>query len=227
MLDWTKYEGRREVVAYPAKFSETRFGIPALWEAVSKAEILYRGWPFIYVDRNRDTRVVDDGLQTEVTLTHIRGHEYFETWRLLRSGLFFHRAVMDEDAYPPLAREGKVLGLETTVYHISEAIGSLWHLYAALGVADTEFVTMTFTYDGVQGRDLRIVSPSRAGFIGKQTCFVPKITCERGLPLGDWRASEVDLATDVCVEIFQQFQWIQPNLTSIRELASGLLGKKR
>jgi hypothetical protein len=227
MVDWQKYEGYREVIAYPAEFSENRFAIGMLWKAVQKAEILYRGWPFIFVDSDkRETYVIEDSIETVVDITQLRGYAYFEMWKLKRSGLFFHRALMDEETYPPAAEQGKVLDLDLTVYHISEAIGSLWHLYIELGVPDDELLTINFTYKGVKDRNLVVLSPRRAGFMGPQICHSSEISLEHSLPLGEWRASEVDIASEISSEIFQQFQWIEPNLPSIRDLASKVLGKK-
>ena len=227
MVDWQKYEGYREVIAHPADFSENRFAIEMLWKAAQKAEILYRGWPFIFVESGQgQTYVIEDSIETVVDITRVRGYEYFEMWKLKRSGLFFHRALMDEEAYPPAVQQGKVLGFELTVYHISEAIGSLWHLYTELGVPDDELLTINFTYKGVKDRNLVVLSPRLAGFMGPQICRSSEISYERSLPLGEWRASEVDIASEISSELFQQFQWIQPNLSSIRELASKTLAKK-
>ena len=227
MIDWQKYEGYREVIAHPAEFSESRFSIRMLWKAAQKAEILYRGWPFIFVSTDKEeTYVIEGGIKTVVDITRVRGHEYFETWELKCSGLFFHRALMDEETYPPAVQQGKVLGLSFTVYHVSEAIGSLWHLYTELGVPNDELLTINFTYKGVKNRNLVVLSPKRVGFMGSQICRSTKISLERSLPLGEWRASEVDIATEISSEIFQQFQWIEPNLSSIRDLASKALAKK-
>jgi hypothetical protein len=227
MVDWQKFEAYREVVAYPAEFSKNRFAMETLWKAVQKAEILYRGWPFIFVDpEKKQTYAIDDSIETVVDITRVRGYEYFEMWKLRQSGLFFHQALMDEETYPPATKQGKVLSFEHTVYHISEAIGSLWHLYTELGIADDEVLTINVTYKGVKDRNLVVLSPSRAPFIGPQICRSSEISRERSLPLGEWRASEVDIASEIISEIFQHFQWIEPNLSSIRELASKTLGKK-
>jgi hypothetical protein len=227
MFDWEKYEGYREVTAYPANFSDTRFGIELLWKAVEKAEILYRGWPFIFVDRNKEqTYVINDSIQSVVDLTNIKQHEYFEMWTLKQSGLFLHRALMDEETLPRAKARGKVLGLELTVLHVSEAIGSLWHLYDDLGVPDKEIVTIKFIYTGVKDRNLVLLSPERLGFMGPQVCRSLEISKERSLPLEEWRASEVEIAVGICADIFRQFQWIEPNLNTIRELASKLLAKR-
>ena len=67
---------------------------------------------------------------------------------------------------------------------------------------------------------------SKAGFMGPQICRSAQISRERSLPLGEWRASEVDIASEISSEIFQQFQWIQPDFSSIRELTSETLAKK-
>jgi len=227
MVDWQKYEGYREVIAYPAEFSENRFARGMLWKAAEKAEILYRGWPFIFVDPDkRQTSVIGDGIETEVDITRIRGYEYFEMWKLKCSGLFFHRALMDEETYPPAVEKGKVLSFSFTVYHTSEAIGSLWHLYTELGVPNDELLTINFTYEGVKDRNLVFLGPKWAGFMGPQICRSAEISLERSLPLREWRASEVDIASEISSEIFQQFQWIEPNLSSIRDLASKALAKK-
>lgn len=227
MIDWEKYEGYREVTAYPEYFSENRFGIDILWKAAEKAEILYRGWPFIFVDRDRkETYVIDDSIETLVDLTRLRRHEYFEMWKLRQSGLFLHRALMDEETLPGAVEQGKVLSFELTVYHVSEAIGSLWHLYSELGVPDDELLTISFTYKGVKERNLVVLSPSRMGFLRPLICRSTQISRERCLPLAEWRASEVEIACEISSEIFQQFQWIEPNLSTVRELASELLAKR-
>lgn len=228
IFNWRKYEGYREVTAYPAEFSDDRFTIDLLWKAVERAEINYGGWPFIFVDPDRkETYVIDDGIETVVDLTKVRGYEWFETWKLRRSGLFFHRRLMVEETDPHAVRLGKVLGLEFTVYHVSDAVGSLWHLYRELGISDDELVTIHFTYVGVRDRNLVVLSPDRMGFMGPQICRSKQITAERCLPLGEWRASEVNIAAEISAEIFQQFQWIEPSLSSIKELASNRLARKQ
>ena len=184
MIDWKKYEGYREVTAYPSpsEFSKDQFEITALWKAAEKAEILFRGWPFIYVDRNRnDTYVIKDGIRTVVETTDVRRYEHWEMWELKQSGLFFHRSLMDEETFPRAAEMNKVLSFEMTVYHISEAIGSLWRLYAELGVPDKELLTIKFTYKGVEGRHLVTLDPLRGGFRGRYDCRIPEISRERSI----------------------------------------------
>ncbi len=124
-----------------------------------------------------------------------------------------------------MPEQGKVLGFELTIYHISKAIGSLWHLYRELDVPDDEVITINFIFLKAKDRNLVVLSPSRAGFMSRQVCRSPQISVERQLPLEEWQASEVDIALEISIEVFQQFQWIEPNLNSIRTLVSNLLAK--
>ena len=227
MINWEKYEGYREVTAYPSEFSEDRFEITSLWQAAEKAEILFRGWPFIYVDRVKsDTYIVGDGIRTMVELTDIRRYEFWEMWELKQSGLFFHKSLMDEETSPRAVEMGKVLSFELTVYHVSEAIGSLWRLYTELGIPDKELLTIKFTYKGVNGRQLVTLDPSRIGFRGRYDCRSEEVSRERSLPLDVWRSSEVNLATEISRELFQCFQWIDPdNKPTIKKLVSELLAR--
>lgn len=227
MIDWQKYKSYREVTAYPEHFNDRRFEIKELCEATKKSDILYRGWPFIYFDNNlKDTNVIKDAIETIIDLSDIRGYEQFETWKIKRSGLFFHRALMDEETSPRAKNLGKVLDFDLTIWHISEAIGSLWHLYDALNVPDKEYITFNFTYTDVDNRKLVVLNPERVGFMMEQICYSPSISIERRLPLGEWRASDVDISTEISSEFFQNFQVIEPNLPAIKKLVSKILAKQ-
>jgi hypothetical protein len=222
----TTIEGYSEVTAYPAELSEKRFPQGLLWKAAAKGQIWYRGWPFIFVDGKRKlTYAIDDGIQTVWDPRPVSIDECYEVWRLKRSGLFFHRTQMMEEAYRRRIKQGTILIVEMTVYRISEAISSLWHLYKGLGVPETEPLTISFAYRGVKDRSLVVLNPTRMGLIlaSPQVCRVPQFTCERCLPLQNWRAYEVDLAIEISAEVFQQFQWLKPDLSVIRALATELL----
>lgn len=228
-IPWDKYEGYREVTAYPEVFDEQRFGINALWSAARKADVLFRGWPFIFVDdRKGSTTVIGDSLETIVDLTDIRSHEHFETWQLRTSGLFFHRTLMDEETYPPALERGKMLDYIATIYHVSEAIGSLWRLFEALDVPDDESITMEFRYTGTAGRHLTSWDPRRVIFFrNSYVCKTQTVERRRRMSLGLWRATDWSVAAEVCCEIFQQFQWIDPNRDEVNRLTREFLSRVR
>lgn len=213
MIDWGKYAAYREVTAYPTEFSKERFEMSALRRAAEKASVLFRGWPFLHVDRNTErTYVIGDMIETVVDLTWIAGYECFEMWQLRQSGLLFHRRLMREVTYPPALQRGKVLDITQSLYHLAEAVGSLWRLYEQLGVPGDEEVSIEFRYTDLQGRRLTYLDPERDFFFDPMheghICHTPEIVRARRLPLAEWRAADGDIATEVACEIFQQFQWL-------------------
>ena len=228
-ITWEKYEGYREVTAYPEAFHDERFGIDALRSAARRAEVLFRGWPFIFVDDRKGlTTVIGDSLETTIDLTDIRTHEHFETWQLRMSGLFFHRTLMDEETYPPALQRGKMLDYIATIYHVSEAVGSLWRLYEALDVPDDEMITMEFRYTGTAERRLTSWDPFREIFFrNSYVCKTDTVERRKRISLGLWRATDWSVAAEVCCEIFQQFQWVDPNRDQINDLAREFLSKVR
>lgn len=225
-IPWDKYAAYREVTAHPAAFGEERFGLDALRKAAQQAEVLFRGWPFIFFDErftlSRGTRI-----EAIIDVSETRGHDYFETWQLWQSGLFFHRALMDESTHPEAVKRGKMMDFVMTVYHIGEAVGSLWRLYAALGVEDDERITIEFRYTDAGGRRIHTLEPSRAPIRTVHPCADDEVTRKKEASLGTWRASDAEIVTQIAVEVFQRFGWIEPNRDEISKIAHEFLAKPR
>ncbi|MBI2886721.1 MAG: hypothetical protein HYY02_05890 [Chloroflexi bacterium] len=225
-VDWSKYPAIRRTSAYPIPdvFNEKRFTVQQLREAASRAVILFRGWPFIYYNYDRATRVLGDGLETVVNQESREAEPpKIEQWNLLRSGAFLHRTVLRESYYPK-AKGRRVLDTTGTIYHTAEAIGSLWRLYEALAVPDQEDVTIEFVYEDTERRELKESEPGRGPFAREQLCYAPRVEVFRTLPLQIWRASDVQLAAEICLEIFQQFQW-EPSLRYLEDEIRAFLGR--
>jgi len=224
-IDWSKYPAVRKTTSYPTVFDEKRFTIQQLREAASRADVLFRGWPFIYYNYDPDaTRVLGDGLETVVNQEG-RGEAepIIEQWNLLRSGAFLHRTVVRESYYPK-AKGKRVLDTMGTIYHTAEAIGSLWRLYEALAVPDEEEVTVEFVYEDTERRELKVLIPGRIPFDREQLCYTPQVKISRTQPLYLWRASDVQISAEICLEIFQQFQW-EPSLRQIEDEIRPFLGR--
>lgn len=227
-LDWSKYQGVRITSAYPSVFDEKRFTIKQLREAVQGAHVLFRGWPFIYSHPER-THVINDGLETVVNLTERTwsSKPIIEQWNLLRSGAFLHRTIMNELTWDQ-AKSRHVLDVIETIYHVSEAIGSLWRLYEALGVPYGEKVTIKFLYEGTKEQELDELIPKEHRFpftyYRGLRCYTPKIEVSQTQSLELWRATDVQTAAEICQEIFQQFQW-EPSLQQIEDEIRPFLGR--
>ena len=225
-IPWDKYAAYREVTAHPAAFGEGRFGLDALRKAAQQAEVLFRGWPFIFFDErftlSRGTRI-----EAIIDVSETRGHDYFETWQLWQSGLFFHRALMDESTHPEAVKRGKILDFVMTVYHIGEAVGSLWRLYAALGVEDGEMITIEFRYTDAKDRRLDTLDLHRAPIPWAQPCADQEVVRRREAPLSVWRASDAQITAEIAIEVFQRFGWTDPNRAEISKIANEFLAKPR
>ncbi len=230
-IDWSKYPAVRNTTSYPTRFDEKRFTIQQLREAASRAEVLFRGWPFIYYNYDPDaTHIIGDGLETVVNQESRKAEPIIEQWNLLQSGAFLHRTVMSE-LHDPQGKGQRVLDVTETIYHVAEAIGSLWRLYEALAVPDEEDVTIEFVYEDTKDRELVELHPRRnrrfdllPRWNSWNKCFAPKVEISRTLPLQIWRASDAQIAAEICVEIFQQFQW-EPSLRQIEEEIRPFLGR--
>lgn len=226
-IDWSKYQAIRRVSAFPSIPNEKRFTIQQLREAASRAEVLFRGRPFIAV-RHFDSHGgavphnVDDGIEIIINEPEI-DTPYIEQWNLLMSGAFLHRIVMRE-LFDPRAKGERVLNPIETMYHVAEAIGSLWRLYEALAVPDEEEVTIEFAYEDTEERELKVLDPARVPFDRRSLCYATLVEVSRTQPLYLWRASDAQSAAEICLEIFQQFQW-EPSLRQIEDEIRPFLGR--
>lgn len=220
---WTRFPARREVTAHPVVLDEERFSLDDLFLAARNSEVLYRGWPFISFEEG-ETRPRGKRIETTFDLTQLRGHEYFETWQLWQSGLFFHRALMEEDAASRAPERGKILDFEETIYHISEAIGSLWRLYSTLGIDDSDPISIEFRYTDARERRVDTVNPRRS-IRTSLSCADEEVVRAREEPLGIWRSSDTDIASDIAAEVFQRFGWVSPNRPEITKIVRRFLAK--
>ena len=209
-IPWDEYDAYREVVARPAQFGEERFPLDTLWDASRRSQILFRGWPFIFFD-DRYTKRYNKRVETVVDITELRPYAAFERWELHQSGLFFHKQLMDEETYEPYRSQGRIIGFETTVYHISEAIGSLWRLYVALGMPEDETLSIDFRYTGAKGRRVQTLDIGRGHIFTDQGCMEEVVERRRVAPLSIWRATDADIAAEIVAEVFHRFGWISAN----------------
>lgn len=200
-------------------------------EAARTAMVMFRGWPFIAVlDKSKvteGTQVVGDSLETIVERNRMGGNLHFELWRLRRSGLLFHKSLMDEETYEAAVERGKMLDYTATIYHVSEAVGSLWRLYEALGVPDDESIAIEFRYSGMEGRYLGSWDPRRRFFTTDYVCHSPVVEHTKSMSLGLWRATDAEHAADICLEIFHDMQWLDADRDQIARVATDFLSRVR
>lgn len=222
-IDWSKYKAVRRTSAFPisSEFNKKRFSIPQLREAASRAKVLFRGRQFISPDPDL-THTIGDGLEM---IYNPEGYPRVEQWNLLQSGAFLHRITMYEvyDWKQRKPRDKRVIDTMETIYHVAEVVGSLWRLYEALNVPAEENVTIEFVYEDTKERELVVLDPRRDLLPGR-LCYSSEVEVSRTLPLQIWRATDVRTSAEICLDIFQQFQW-EPSMQHLEEEIRAFLGK--
>jgi len=233
-IDWTRYPTVRTTRAFPVPpaFDPKRFSHAQLHRAASGASILFRGWSFIVYSKGKpfNTHNISDGIETTIDAAGQRPGPTVEQWTLLRSGAFLHRILMREELDPraeDMRRDGRrVLNTMETIYHVAEAIGSLWRLYDGLGVPNEESVTVEFSYHDTEGRELVVLDPRRSPMVTKRLCYAPRVEVARTFALWLWKAGDVQAAVEICEELFEHFQW-EPGRQHLEDEIRPFLGKPR
>lgn len=223
-LKQKNYTGYREVTFFPSSsFSEKRFQLTELREALSQASVDFRGWPFIFIsNHSKDLYMIQDGIESLVSFPDFAGHDRTDFWRFYTSGLFYHRTLMWEESADRerkrainvnhLAKDhkGPTIDFLSLIYYVAEAINALTRLYHAADL-DDEPITARFRVLGTDNRLLTSYSGRllRMRYIAK----IPEVIEERTYNLNEWKAGIIDLALDVIKTIFLKFNWEMPSIS--------------
>lgn len=158
--------GYWEAVIRPATHVPTRVPIAKLESIVERNAVQIRGWDFPHVDRRKPPARLQDSIVNATEWEHIA-----ELWRFYQSGQFVSLRAMwtdwrDRSGFWPVGpneqwrRGGQLLMLDA-FYSLVE----IYEFAARLSATDAGDSTMVIdvTVGGLQGRDLKMESPTRAG----------------------------------------------------------------
>lgn len=223
--------GYFEASFFPESFDAARFTLDKLRLAASRGSVDFRGWPFLYLHPNTPDRTytIEDGLETFVQTKDFGDDDLVDFWRLQQSGFFYQRTAMR-----PLSMPSRGLSLRTmtssendkdtidcvvdfraTAIYIAEAIHCLTRLYDGL-LDDVDEVALITGLVGTQDRVLVSLGPFSMALFDKYVCRIPEIIIQRRHSLVDWRAGIVDHAVEIANEVYQRFNWPNPNLSTAR-----------
>jgi hypothetical protein len=210
-----KCAGYFEMSFFPDRFERSRFTLDQLRAAAKRGEMNYRGWPFLYVDRNaKDTYVIQHGIQTSVHKNIASEVDLVSFWQFQQSGFFYQRTSMSPD---PLSVKDAptrcVVDFRAVAMYAAEAIHCLSRLYEGL-LDPSEEVSLVWRLLGTQGR---VLTSSEFPLWADYTSRMPEIVIERQQPLADWRAGIVDHAVEVSNEVYLSFNWPNPGLAAARD----------
>ncbi len=222
-----EYRGYREVSFHPLAYSGQRFSLNELNAAVKRAYANFRGWPFLYWNENKSevSYTIQDGLETFVTIQDFAGYDRLYFWRLHQSGFFYHRDLMWEEGYARTRQVPLSIDISRMAMYVAESIYCMGQIYLGL-IPDESEITIRFRVLGTEGIALDKLDSNLFFLRESCICRVPEIIHERCLPLAEWRAGTVDLALQICKEIFARFNWMKPDIESIREIIEKMLSRR-
>jgi hypothetical protein len=209
--------GYFEASFFPKLFEESRFSFEQLWAAAERGNVDFRGWPFLYIHPSTPERTyaIQDGLETFVQTKDFGGDDLVDFWCLQQSGFFYQRTAMRPDSLSH--RDGStrcVMDFRAAALYVAEAIHCLTRLYDGLLNGDDE-VSLSLGLLGTNDRVL-ISSGSFMPPWAEYTCRMPELIIERSRPVADWQAGIVDHAVEIAKDIYQRFNWLNPNLEAAR-----------
>lgn len=210
--DWPAYVGFRDAAWWPARFSPARLPLDALYRAAQKAEVDYRGWPFLwYHPSSYPPQVLQDGIEVCVPADSppFRTYNY---WQLRQSCFFYQYSLMYEDVQAQQRGVAPSVDITETAIYVAEAIDCLARLYDALDISD-EDVTLRLRIVGVQGRSL----VARRGILGRHQTTLPEVRYEATRSIEEWAAGRVDLAADITRELLLRFNWTDAPVARFRD----------
>lgn len=215
--DWPTFHAFRNAASWPARFDDERFSLDQLHEAIARAHVLYRGWPFLYFHPGMDElAVLSDGLEATVYYAGFSPRYTFDHWQIHQSGLFYQRARAAEDGVAAKPADRWIWFDELAVY-VAEAVDCVCRLYEALGVTD-EAVTLRVRMTDTQGRIVERSSPSLGGTLATYTCPLPELSRTKTYSIEDWRAGRVDHAAEITRELLQRCGWLDPPVQGFRAM---------
>jgi hypothetical protein len=213
-----------ETVFQPATFDLYRFKSNVLTSAAQRAEVSFTGWPFIFIDDNRQDRFssTDDGIEVTIERQNLLNLDCFDFWRLNESGLFYKKELTAMSGSEPPS-----VSAQDTVRYFAEAIYCMTRLYEGL-LDDSEYMSFRATFLGTRNRALVWTdhgSPLgiyRSNYIANR----PSLEVSASLPLAEWRAGNVDHAISMATELMNGFGLEKPNEEQMRTQISNLFERR-
>jgi hypothetical protein len=209
--------GYFEATFVPEQFDPGRFPLNTLRAAAERAEVTYTGWPFLYFDREqmKRTYVVQDGWETFIQDKDFGGHYLMDFWRLQQSGFFYYRTILRPSGTRSDQGDSPMADVKFLAIYIAEAIDCLTRLYDGL-FEDTDTITLNLRLFDTNGRRLVNSEPGSMPLWAPYICRIPEITVERRFSLAEWRAAIIDHAVAMTNDVYQRFNWTNPNLSLAR-----------
>jgi hypothetical protein len=176
----------------------------------------------MHPNTSESTYVIEDGIETFVKLKDLSNYDLVDFWRFHQSGFFYQRTAMRPDSSTD--RDGAILcalDFRAAAVYIAEALHCLTRLYDGL-LDDAEEVSFVLTLLGTQDRHL---GGGTLSFYHNYVCRIPEVRIERRCSISEWRAGIVDHAVQIAKDVYQRFNWINPNIGAARTTIEKLFAR--
>jgi cellulose biosynthesis protein BcsQ len=178
-----------------------------LLDASRRSQIDEFGWPIgIVLDNQPDARPkpVSDGIEAEVSLDHPQMGPSYDYWAWRRNGDFYLLQSFFEDER---FERGTRLAFDTRIIRLTETILYCSRVYQRLGVPGETPVRFASRWEGLKGRKLIAMTPTRS--LQARETTEDSVTSSTVVPLAQIRSRIVSLVSELLSPVFMVFDFLQ------------------
>lgn len=216
LLERIKDKGHWRVVIKPEAYDESLLRVPEIDPLVRGAKVSLRGWSFPYTSNRNDELGGHEIHQNYVEYWSDWGSNS-SFWRMYRSGQFLSYVNLREDRgdFEHADLEGDMLGIDETIYSISEFFEFASRLY--LNTLLQPPLKIEVSLVGANGRTLS-TGPYRSGFSTPKRSNAMQIDTSASLIVTDLISNKSIRIAECLQEVFDCFGWS----TSVEKLQSSV-----
>lgn len=219
-----KTKGYWRIVFEPVEIEELE-SLPKCKEIIEKNRVQMRGWDYPHFPLR-----IDDDSRIETGQNFYQGwlnwENHIEFWKMFRSGQFIHYLALREDWTNDLRYRniwqrddlipdaGEVLGVTGTIFQITEIYTFLARL-CSNGMYKSG-VKVNISLNNTENRYLVLESFDRVGFSTPKRTAAPIIKFDKTYSPEEIIKDANTIAVHVITELFQVFQWENPNIEMIK-----------
>lgn len=210
LLNLIKSKAYWKISIRPDTFAEKKIELGDLRTIIEECQVRQRGWYFPVLDRrNGNTFAADDYFTSNV-----KWNEFLEVWRFYQSGQFVSYMGLAEDwmAFVPYS-QGKYLGVILSLYNITEFFIFAKNLAAKKIMGNA--IQLDIKLYGTKDRMLIMDEPFRH-LHDNYVCHIDEMNVFKGkIPTTKILADYDKIALDATIEVFNKFQWNNPDIKKV------------
>jgi hypothetical protein len=215
--------------------SERRWDARQLLAAVDAGQLHNTGWPMgVVLDTGADKpRVTEDGIEFRLRRDVAEGSDvdWEDSWSFRKDGNFYLARVFEEE-YSQLTYSSsekppdRQFWFDLRIRRIAEAILHSASLYRALGIPPDELYLLHVGHHGLAEREFISGDPSRYVRRGSVS-HVSAHSWSKEVS-GDFvTANLASLTNDVCVGLFEQFDFQSVSSSAVQSIVDDFLNRRR